>query len=133
MIYTLSVRSSVREEMIDITPNITDVIFRGGVKNGICYLYVPHTTAAITINENADPSVKADIIEQLKKTVPYGRNYKHLEGNADAHIKSTLVGVSLSIFIKNGRLVLGRWQGIFFCEFDGPRNREVHVKIIPED
>ncbi len=133
MIYTLSVRSSVREEMIDITPNITDVIFRGGVKNGMCYLYVPHTTAGITINENADPSVKADIIEQLKKIVPYGRNYKHLEGNADAHIKSTLVGVSLSIFIKNGRLVLGRWQGIFFCEFDGPRNREVHVKIIPED
>lgn len=133
MIYTLSVRSSVREEMIDITPNITDVIFRGGVKNGMCYLYVPHTTAGITINENADPSVKADIIEQLKKIVPYGRNYKHLEGNADAHIKSTLVGVSLFIFIKNGRLVLGRWQGIFFCEFDGPRNREVHVKIIPED
>lgn len=133
MIYTLSVRSSVREEMIDITSNITDVVSKSGMKNGICYLYVPHTTAGITINENADPSVKADIIDQLKKIVPYSRNYKHLEGNADAHIKSTLVGVSLFLFIKNGRLMVGRWQGIFFCEFDGPRSREVHVKIIPED
>ncbi len=132
MFYTLNVHSTRREEMIDITSDVVRVITKSDVKNGMCHLYVPHTTAGITINEDADPSVKADIIDRLRKLVPYGENYRHLEGNADAHIKSTLVGISLFVFIENGRLMLGRWQGIFFCEFDGPRNREVYVKILKE-
>jgi secondary thiamine-phosphate synthase enzyme len=101
-----------------------------GVKEGICFIFVPHTTAAVTINENADPSVSKDMIMELNKIVPFQDRYQHLEGNSPAHIKASLLGPSQTVFIESGRLVLGTWQGIFFCEFDGPRSRKVYVKVI---
>ncbi len=100
------------------------------MSDGICYVYVPHTTAAVTINEHADPSVVSDIQMLLSKLVPYGAGYAHMEGNADAHIKASLTGSSVSCFVEKGNLMLGTWQGIFFCEYDGPRTRKVHLKIL---
>ena len=125
----ISVRTSSRVEMVDITSQIRDVIRESDTQEGICTIYCPHTTAAITINENADPDVASDILMKLNKLVPYKEGYSHMEGNADAHIKSTLVGCSEEVIIENGRLQLGTWQGIFFCEFDGPRNRRVWVSV----
>jgi len=125
----IQVRSSRRIEFIDITPKVQDMVARSGVKDGVCLLFVPHTTAAVTINENADPSVVADINEKLSELAPHGARYRHTEGNADSHIKSTLVGCSLMVPVKGGRLELGTWQGVFFCEFDGPRTRRVLVRI----
>ena len=130
MIKQLNVRTSNRVELIDITDLIQKTVRESKIKSGICSVYVPHTTAGVTINENADPSVRKDIIKELNKVIPFDDNYSHLEGNAAAHIKSTLVGASETIMIDNGSLVLGTWQGIFFCEFDGPRSRKVIVKII---
>ena len=130
MIKQLSVKTSSRVELVDITHLIQSSVKESKVKSGICSIYVPHTTAGVTINENADPSVKSDIIKELNKVIPFDDNYSHLEGNAAAHIKSTLVGASETIMIENGSLVLGTWQGIFFCEFDGPRSRKLIVKII---
>ncbi len=106
------------------------MVRESGVKEGICVLFCPHTTAGLTINENADPSVRLDISDHLSDLVPERKSYKHLEGNADSHIKSVLVGQSLSLIIENGDIVLGTWQGVFFCEFDGPRNRKILVKIL---
>ncbi len=131
MIKQLNVRTSERVELIDITDLIHKVVRESKTKSGICSVYVPHTTAGVTINENADPSVRKDIVRELNKVIPFDDNYSHLEGNAAAHIKSTLVGASETIVIEKGSLVLGTWQGIFFCEFDGPRSRTVIVKIIP--
>lgn len=128
----LSVKTHSQTELVDITSAVQKIVAESKIDEGVCYLYVPHTTAAITINENADPSVRKDILKEINKIVPFDDNYSHLEGNAAAHIKSTLVGVSLSIFIHKGRLDLGTWQGIYFCEFDGPRSREVWIKIIKE-
>ncbi len=125
----LSVRTSKREELVDITEQVQSVVTRSGVQNGVCWVFVPHTTAAVTINENADPSVKVDILEQLRRLVPSDLRYHHTEGNADAHIKAVLVGNSVAVPIVNGRLRLGTWQGIFFCEFDGPRSRRVWVEV----
>ncbi|NWF97895.1 MAG: YjbQ family protein [Nitrospirae bacterium] len=130
MIKYINLKSKTRIELIDITEMIQEVIKEAGVTKGICYLYVPHTTAAITINEGADPSVQRDIINALNRMVPYEMNYSHREGNADAHIKSTLVGTSVNIIIDEGKLLLGTWQSIFFCEFDGPRHRRVAIKFI---
>ena len=130
MIKQLSVKTSSQVELVDITSLIQNTVRESKVKSGICSVYVPHTTAGVTINENADPSVKSDIIKELNKVIPFDDNYSHLEGNAAAHIKSTLVGASETIMIENGSLVLGTWQGIFFCEFDGPRSRKLIVKII---
>jgi secondary thiamine-phosphate synthase enzyme len=132
MIKTISVKSSSREELIDISREVENAIKDLKIKNGVCYLYVPHTTAGITINEGADPSVKKDILKALQKIAPYGAEYAHLEGNADSHIKATLVGSSVNVFIENGKLTLGQWQSIFFCEFDGPRTRKVYMKVIKE-
>ncbi len=132
-IKNITVRSKARTEFIDITAEIQKIIDEAGIKNGICYLFVPHTTAAITINEGADPSVQRDIQGMLSRLIPQDLNYQHREGNADAHIKSTIVGVDKSVFIEDGRLVLGTWQAIYFCEFDGPRHRRVIVKLIPDD
>lgn len=131
MIKQLNVRTSERVELIDITDLIHKVVRESKTKSGICSVYVPHTTAGVTINENADPSVRKDIVKELNKVIPFDDNYSHLEGNAAAHIKSTLVGASETVMIEKGSLVLGTWQGIFFCEFDGPRSRTVIVKIIP--
>jgi len=126
----VNIRTKKRTELIDMTSTVKKIVEKTGIKSGVCYVYVPHTTAGITINENADPSVADDIRTHLNKLVPSGGSYTHTEGNADAHIKSTLVGCSKTILVQNGNLLLGTWQGIFFCEFDGPRNRRVYVKVI---
>lgn len=126
--FTLS--TSAKTIMINITGNVRKIIDDIGLKEGICYIYVPHTTAGITINESADPDVISDMIMELNKIVPYQDNYQHLEGNSAAHIKSSLIGSSVSVFIENGNLQLGTWQGIFLCEFDGPRRRQVWVKLM---
>jgi len=120
-----------KEVLEEITQRINDVVRRSGVQEGVCYLYLPHTTAGIIINENADPSVGRDILDRLDTLVPDKGNYHHLEGNAPAHIKSTLTGLSLMVPIDNGRLALGRWQGVFICEFDGPRDRTIVVQVLP--
>jgi secondary thiamine-phosphate synthase enzyme len=130
MLKQFNVRTSSRVELVDITSQVEKVVSESKIKSGICTVYVPHTTAAVTINENADPSVKSDIISELNKVIPFDDNYSHLEGNAAAHIKSSLVGASETILVEGGSLVLGTWQGIFFCEFDGPRTRKVMVKLI---
>lgn len=126
----LEVKTSSRTEFIDITDQVQKKIQKVGVSEGICYLFVPHTTAGITINENADPSVKADILMELNKLIPRDDPYTHLEGNAPAHVKASIIGSSETVFIKQGKLVLGTWQGIFLCEFDGPRTRKVLLKIL---
>ena len=126
----LSVKTHERTELVDITSEIQDLVRKSGIKQGLCMLYVPHTTAAVTINESADPTVKSDMLKVLNQVIPWDANYRHLEGNSAAHIKTTLVGSSELIVIENQRLVLGTWQGVFFCEFDGPRNRKLHVRIM---
>lgn len=130
MVRYINVRSKSRNEFIDITSLVQDVVKEAGVIKGVCCLYVPHTTAGITINEGADPSVQRDILNALSRLIPHDMNYSHREGNADAHIKSTLVGTSVIVIIDEGKLVLGTWQAVFFCEFDGPRHRRVAVKFL---
>ncbi|UCB52148.1 MAG: YjbQ family protein [Candidatus Zixiibacteriota bacterium] len=130
MIKELKVRTSSRVDLVDITHLVQKVVSEAKIKSGLCTLYVPHTTAAVTINENADPSVRSDIIKELNKIIPFDDNYSHLEGNAAAHIKSTLTGCSETLLVEGGSLVLGTWQGIYFCEFDGPRSRKVMVKLV---
>lgn len=129
---TIAVSTRKRTEFIDITEDIRRAVRKSGVVDGVCYLYVAHTTAGITINEAADPSVPSDIQNTLDKLAPRGAGYAHREGNADSHVKSTLVGCSQHVLVEGGELVLGTWQGIFFCEFDGPRSRKVLVKMIGE-
>jgi len=126
----ISVKTAQRTELLDITDKIQNIVIKSKVKEGVCFVFCPHTTAGLTINENADPSVRRDITNSLNKLIPEGAAYSHSEGNADSHIKSSLFGASLSIFIEDNKLVLGTWQGIYFCESDGPRSREVWVKII---
>ena len=128
----LSVRTERRTQLLDVTSAVAKLVHAAAVHSGICYLYVPHTTAGIMINENADPDVAADIEAALARLVPKTSDYRHAEGNSDSHIKTALVGSSATIFISNGQLELGRWQGIFFCEFDGPRSRRLRVKILPD-
>ena len=130
MLHTLSVHTSTRTEFLDLTSQVQEVVQKSGVSEGLCHIFVPHTTAAVTINENADPSVKADILMVLNKLVSDRESYRHLEGNAPAHVKSSLMGPALIVPVSRSRLVLGTWQGIFFCEFDGPRSRRVHVKVV---
>jgi len=130
--FEIPVRSSSRIEMLDITQKIRNLVRDSGIKEGICILYVPHTTAALAINENADPSVRGDIQTTLSKLVPLSGTYSHSEGNADAHIKSTILGGTTTLIIEKGDILLGRWQGIFFCEFDGPRTRKVVVKLVSD-
>lgn len=125
----IKVLSKKKVEFIDITSEVQTIVKRSGVKEGVCYIFVPHTTAAVTINENADPSVIRDIQNYLNKLVPFDGPYSHAEGNSDAHIKTSLIGCARNIVVTNGSLLLGTWQGIFFCEFDGPRNRSVHIKV----
>ena len=126
----LSVKTRERTELIDVTGEIAGLVKKAGIDQGLCMVFVPHTTAAVTINESADPSVKSDMLKVLNQIIPWEANYRHLEGNSAAHIKTTQVGSSELIAIENGRLVLGTWQGIFFCEFDGPRSRKLHVRIM---
>ena len=129
----LKVKTRAKTELINITSEIQNLVRSSSIKEGFCMLYVPHTTAAVTINESADPSVKSDILMILNKIIPWEAGYRHLEGNSPAHIKSTIVGASELIAIENEKLVLGTWQGIFFCEFDGPRNRKVNVHLFQEN
>lgn len=128
---TFSVSSSRYIEFIDITHRVRDYVAAEGVKDGLLLVYTPHTTAGITINENADPSVRTDMEAFLKKKFPHESYFRHMEGNSPSHIMSSLFSASETLIIDNGRLLLGTWQGIYFCEFDGPRSRRVHLKIIP--
>ncbi|MGD0914863.1 MAG: secondary thiamine-phosphate synthase enzyme YjbQ [Thermodesulfobacteriota bacterium] len=130
MIQSFQVRTRAKTELIDITRSVQQAVQKTGIKDGICFIFVPHTTAAVTINENADPSVPQDIVMELNKMVPFEDRYHHQEGNSAAHIKASLLGCSQAVFVDSGKLILGTWQGIFFCEFDGPRNREVYVKVV---
>ena len=126
---TIAVKTGSRVDMKDITSSIQKEVSKAGTTDGICTVYVPHTTAGITINEGADPAVCQDIIKKLNEMVPANAGYRHMEGNADSHIKASLIGSSVSVMVENGRLVLGTWQKIFFCEFDGPRSRKVYIKL----
>ena len=130
-IHEFSVQTKSRAEFLDITAQVEKIVRESKVSSGLAVVFVPHTTAAVTINENADPSVRHDILADLNRLVPFTGPYQHAEGNSAAHIKSSLVGPSETLLIENGRLALGAWQGIYFCEFDGPRTRKVWVKIIP--
>jgi secondary thiamine-phosphate synthase enzyme len=130
---TLSVKTDRRTQLVDVTAQVQKAVLASDVADGICYLYVPHTTAAITINECADPDVARDVEGTLDRLIPVTGPYRHSEGNSDSHVKAILVGASQTIFVQGGKLALGRWQGIFFCEFDGPRNRKVHVKVVKDE
>ncbi len=127
-----SVRTSSRTQFVEITSEVRHAVASSGVSEGICIVFVPHTTAGVTINEHADPSVVHDIGAHLEKAVPPNRGYTHGEGNADSHIKTVMTGPSVTLIVHRGDLVLGTWQGIFFCEFDGPRNRTYHVKCFAD-
>ncbi len=130
MIRTLTVSTGSRTEFLDLTRQIQEAVRESGVAEGLCHLFVPHTTAAITINENADPAVRADILMVLNKVISDREAYQHLEGNSPAHVKASLIGPQLTLLIRDSRLVLGTWQGIYFCEFDGPRSRRLHLKVV---
>lgn len=127
---TFTIQTHSREELIDITSKVKETIGSSGIRNGMCFVYVPHTTAGVTINENADPSVKTDILMTFRNMVPDSLPYTHAEGNSPAHVKATLVGSSIALIVENGYPALGTWQGVFFCEFDGPRRREASIKVI---
>ena len=127
---TLSVKTQRRTQLVDVTAQVQKLVGSSGIATGTCYLYVPHTTAAITINECADPDVARDVEGALDRLVPVAGPYRHSEGNSDSHVKAVLVGTSQFVFVEGGELVLGRWQGIFFCEFDGPRVRQLQVKVV---
>ena len=131
-VQTLHVKTDRRTQLVDVTAQVQKAVAASGVANGICYLYVPHTTAAITINECADPDVARDVEGALDRLIPKTGPYWHSEGNSDSHVKSVLVGASQIIDVEGGKLMLGRWQGVFFCEFDGPRDRRLQVKIVAE-
>ena len=132
MMKTIKVKTNTRTELVDITSHVKKIVDEAGTKSGICYVYVPHTTAAVTINEGADPSVVRDMVSTLNEQYPQRADYHHMDGNSDAHIKTTLVGSSETVIIENGKLQLGTWQAVFFCEFDGPRSRNIYVKIMGE-
>lgn len=129
----ITIKTSKRIELVDIIHEIQCAVDKSKARDGVCFLFCPHTTAGLTINENADPSVRRDIINTLNKLVPEGAGYAHTEGNADSHIKASLFGSSLTIFMESGQLKLGTWQGIYFCEGDGPRTREVWVKVVSSE
>jgi secondary thiamine-phosphate synthase enzyme len=125
----VGVPTDMRAQMVDVSAQVASELAVSGVKTGVCYIYVPHTTAGVTINENADPDVVTDILNGLERLVPLKGNYRHAEGNSDAHIKASLMGFTVSVPIIDGRLALGTWQGIYFCEFDGPRRRKMLIVI----
>lgn len=132
MLKTIDISTSKKSEMINITSKVSDFVRESGVQSGICTVFCPHTTAAITINENADPDVVRDLLMGLDRLIPQSWPFRHGEGNSDAHLKSSVIGISEQVFIEKGNLVLGTWQGLYFCEFDGPRHRKVHIQIIDE-
>lgn len=127
---TIEITTRSRVEMVDVTTEIRRVVAESGIRRGAVLLFVPHTTAAVTINENADPDVARDMVMEINRVIPFDDGYRHGEGNSAAHIKSSLVGASLWLIVEDGRPFLGTWQGIYFCEFDGPRNRRLHIKVL---
>jgi secondary thiamine-phosphate synthase enzyme len=129
---TFQIKTSRRTQFVDITGRVEKFAAESGVQTGTCHVYVPHTTAGVTINEHADPDVAADVESLFDRLIPHSGPYRHAEGNSDSHMKAILTGTSLTVFIEGGKLMLGTWQGIFLCEFDGPRQRKVHVKIVPD-
>ena len=129
MIHTLTIATRSRNEFVDITSQVQDVVRESGLSEGLCTIFVPHTTAGLTINEGADPSVQRDILTHLQKIIPRDDDFRHLEGNSDAHIKASLMGSSQTVFVEQGQLVLGTWQAIYFAEFDGPRKRKAMVRV----
>ena len=130
MLKEITIQTNTQTQILDITAQVQKVVKESRIAEGLCCVFVPHTTAGVTINENADPSVKQDILMELNKVIPFKDNYSHLEGNSAAHIKASIVGSSVNIPVKDNNLLLGTWQGICFCEFDGPRTRKFYVKII---
>jgi secondary thiamine-phosphate synthase enzyme len=131
-IETLHLKTARRTELVNITTEVSRAVAASGVSHGVCHIFIPHTTAGVTINEGDDPDVARDMEAAFDRLILREAGYKHYEGNSDSHIKATLTGTSQTILIENGRLRLGRWQSIFFCEFDGPRKREIFVKIVPD-
>ena len=131
MIKKIDVRTKGRDDLVDITRQVEDALRETGIKDGLCVVYIPHTTAGVTINENADPSVGRDLLMAMARAVPDSLPFTHGEGNSRAHVKASLIGSSASVFVEDGRLRLGTWQGIYLCEFDGPRERRVLVQVIP--
>lgn len=129
MATTITIKTTNQTEFIDITSQIQHVLKENTIEDGLCCVFVPHTTAGITINEGADPSVQGDILAVLNEVIPFRFPYRHAEGNSPAHIKASIIGSSIAVIVESGRLLLGRWQSIFFCEFDGPRTRKVYVKV----
>lgn len=127
---TIPVPTNARNTFIDITKKIREAVYSSGVVSGLCVVHVPHTTAAVTINENADPDVLSDMLKKYASLVPESEGYRHCEGNSDAHVKSSMLGASLTLIVESGELVLGTWQSVYFCEFDGPRQRKVFVKCL---
>ena len=132
MIRQLRVKTESRTELVDITQGVQRLVAESGIRSGMCTVYVPHTTAGVAINENSDPNVGRDMLKELNKIIPFDDHYGHTEGNSAAHIKSSLVGISQTILVEDGRLALGTWQAVFFCEFDGPRDRRVMVKVMKD-
>jgi secondary thiamine-phosphate synthase enzyme len=130
MLKEITIKTNTQTQIIDITAQVQKVVEESGITEGLCCVFVPHTTAGVTINENADPSVKQDIVMELNKVIPFDDNYSHSEGNSAAHIKASIIGSSVNVPLKNNNLLLGTWQGICFCEFDGPRQRHFYVKIM---
>jgi len=130
MFEVLELSTSKKTDLIDITGEISAAVSRARIENGLCYIHIPHSTAGITINENADPTVKSDIDSKLNRMVPRNEGYTHPEGNSDSHIKSSIIGTTLTLIVEKGSLILGTWQGIYFCEFDGPRDRMIYIKTI---
>ena len=125
----IEISTTEQVQFFDITDKVQNAIGEEKIDKGICTIFIPHTTAAVTINENADPDVSTDMIKEINKIVPFSDNYRHFEGNSAAHIKSSMIGTSETVIVENGKLKLGRWQGIYFCEFDGPRRRKIWVKV----
>lgn len=128
----IKIQSTTRKEMVDITARVQEVVTASGMCSGLCHIFVPHTTAAITLNENADPDVQEDMNRTLSRLIPVDPDYRHMEGNSDAHMKASLIGASEVLAVRDGRLDLGRWQAIYFWEFDGPRKREVRILLLPQ-
>lgn len=128
----IKIQSTTRKEMVDITARVQEVVTASGMRSGLCHIFVPHTTAAITLNENADPDVQEDMNRTLSRLIPVDPDYRHMEGNSDAHMKASLIGASEVLAVRDGRLDLGRWQAIYFWEFDGPRKREVRILLLPQ-
>jgi len=126
----ITLHTTDRTDMVNITDKVRDAAQKSGFQNGICYIYIPHTTAAVTINESADPDVVTDMLMEINKVIPFQDRYRHMEGNSAAHIKTSIIGSSEMVIVENGSLMLGTWQGIFLCEFDGPRTRQIWIKTV---